>query len=49
MVRVDVAADTWAAFEMTLFDDVSAESTNQELAKSIGEIHAAHGKANRSR
>ena len=44
MVRVDVAADTWAAFEMTVFDGVSVEAATQKLGKSIGAIHAARSR-----
>ena len=44
MVRVDVAADTWAAFEMTVFDGVSVEAATRELGKSVGAIHAARSR-----
>ena len=44
MVQVDVAADTWAAFEMTVFDGVSVEAATRELGKSIGAIHAARSR-----
>ena len=44
MVQVDVAADTWAAFEMTVFDGISVEAATRELGKSIGAIHAARSR-----
>ena len=44
MVQVDVAADTWAAFEMTVFDGVSVEAATHELGKSVGAIHAARSR-----
>ena len=44
MVRIDVAADTWTAFEMTVFDGVSVEAATGELGKSVGAIHAARSR-----
>ena len=44
MVQVDVAADTWQAFEMTVFDGVSVEAATRELGKSVGAIHAARSR-----
>ena len=44
MVRVDVAVDTWAAFEMTVFDGVSVEAATRELGKTVGAIHAARSR-----
>ena len=44
MVRVDVAPDTWAAFEMTVFDGISVEAATRELGKSVGAIHAARSR-----
>ena len=44
MVQVDVANDTWVAFEMTVFDGVSVEAASGELGKSVGSIHAARSR-----
>lgn len=44
MVRVDVAPDTWAAFEMTVFDGVSVDAAGNRLGKSVGAIHAARSR-----
>lgn len=44
MVRVDVAADSWKAFEMTAIQGLSKEATARELGKSIGTIYAARSR-----
>ena len=44
MVRVDFAADTWKAFELTAIQGLSNEDAAQELGKSIGTIYAARSR-----
>lgn len=44
IVQVDVAGDTWTAFEMTVFNGVSVEAASRELGKSVGAIHAARSR-----
>lgn len=44
VVRVEVQPDTWAAFEMTVFDNVSIESAAAKLNKTVGVIYAARSR-----
>jgi len=44
LVRTDVDAPTWRAFEMTVIDGKSSSVAAQELSKSIGSIYAARSR-----
>ncbi len=44
IVRVDVAPDTWKAFELTAIEGLSSESAAAELGKSIGTVYAARSR-----
>ncbi len=41
IVRADVHADTWRAFELTVIDGVSNRTAAEQLGKSIGTIYTA--------
>ncbi len=44
IVRVEVQPETWAAFEMTVFEDVSIEAAAAKLNKTVGVIYAARSR-----
>ena len=41
IVRRDVQADTWRAFELTVIDGISNQAAAKELGKSLGTIYTA--------
>ena len=47
IVRTDVEADTWRAFEMTVVENQSIDQAAAELGKSVGTIYAARSRVMR--
>jgi len=47
LVRADVHADTWRAFELTVIDGQGMEAAEHQLGKSVGAIYAARSRVMR--